>query len=273
MNNFYKSIFNIKQQNTLVQIGPRSIYKYLFVSDSIYLILILPSYISFAFNWDITVANSISCKLFWYFNYSLAAVSPMLLAYISLERVISIKYPAKKHLMRKNEIQFRFLLIVAIANLVFYMPIPIYIDTRFLSTNITNQSVIQCKFKEKYLAKAINYIDMSNRAILPFCYMLIGTVILIHSIFKTRKRIVKNFLCEESKTFHREIRLALSSILLNVVYIVMQLPISLFDLMPGIYNDISYTFVYYVFFSSYSVNFYLLIFSNKLFHDEFWKIF
>ena len=176
--------------------------------------------------------------------------------------------------MRKSKIQLLFFLIVTIANLIVYIPIPIYIDTRFVVTNMTmNQSVIQCKFKEKYIAKTINYVDMSNRALLPFCYMFVGTVILIHTIFETRKRIVKNFLCEESKTFHREIRLAVSSILLNVVYIVLQLPISLFDLIPGIYNETSYTIIYYVFFSSYSINFYILIFSNKLFHDEFWKIF
>ena len=40
-----------------------------------------------------------SCKVFIYFNYAFDAISPWLLVYISVEKLISIGYPHKRHLL------------------------------------------------------------------------------------------------------------------------------------------------------------------------------
>lgn len=252
----------------------------MFISDSIYLFLILPSYCSYSFKLDITSISRFTCKTYWYFNYSLGAASPMLLAYISVERYISMKYPIKKFLMRNDKAQLLYFTIVVLFNFILYLPIPIYIDLRTVYVPISDSNLtesmnetVSCSFEKKSMQYTISYLDMSFRAILPSLYMFVCTVLLLDTIFKTRKRIVKTFLSEESKTFHREIKLTFSSIFLNVVYVLLQLPISIFDIIPAFYTYLSYMFVYYLFFSSYSINFYIILFSNKLFHNEFFKLF
>lgn len=181
--------------------------------------------------------------------------------------------------MRNDKAQLLYFTIVVLFNFILYLPIPINIDLRTVyvpssDSNLTDSNeTVRCSFEKKSMQYTISYLDMSFRAILPSLYMFVCTVLLLDTIFKTRKRIVKTFLPEESKAFHREIKLTFSSIFLNIVYVLLQLPISIFDIIPGFYTYLSYMFVYYLFFSSYSINFYIILFSNKLFHNEFFKLF
>ena len=232
----------------------------------------LPNYLNFAFNWNISIANLFSCKLYFYLNYSLSSISPMLLAYISMERFFSMKYPIRKTFLRKTSIQLIFLILIITLNLCLYLPIPILVDIIQLNQSL-NETFLNCNFKVKKYQDLINYIDLANRAILPFIYIFIFTCLLLRNIFAIRKKICKIFLSELNVSFKREIRLAITSVLLNLIYILLQLPISIVALFPNDYSDLFYMFIYYLFYTSYSINFYAILFSNKLFHNEFIKLF
>lgn len=198
----------------------------------------------------------------------------MLLAYISMERFISMKYPIKKYLLRKNNIQLMFLLIIVVVNLILYLPIPILVDIQLIeSSNSTEEIEKNCNFKDRKYQNLINYVDLANRAVLPSIYMFIFTCLVLKNIFTLRKKICKIFLSELNVSYKREIRLAITSVLLNLLYILLQLPISIISLFPNNLSDLFYMFIYYLFYASYSINFYVILFSNKLFHDEFIKLF
>lgn len=201
----------------------------------------------------------------------------MLLAYISMERFISMKYPIRKYLLRKNNIQLVFLLIIVFVNLILYLPIPILVDIQLIetssNTNSTEEMQKSCNFKDRKYQNLINYVDLANRAVLPSIYMFAFTCLLLRNIFTVRKKICKIFLSELNVSYKREIRLAITSVLLNLLYILLQLPISIISLFPNNFSDLFYMFIYYLFYASYSINFYVILFSNKLFHDEFIKLF
>ena len=114
--------------------------------------------------------------------------------------------------------------------------------------------------------------DVLNRVILPFGLMLIGSILLIYSLFKSRTRIVENFLADENKTFYTEIRLATTSLSLNLIYILLNLPISVINFSQLYDNLYMYIYCYYLFYLSYSLNFYILLISNSLFQNEFFEM-
>ncbi len=85
----------VVSQKKMKKIGPRLTYLFLFLTDTIFLPLIIINHLGFAYGLDLLVVNSISCKINTYINFVLGAVSPWLLVYISVEKFISIQYPGK----------------------------------------------------------------------------------------------------------------------------------------------------------------------------------
>jgi hypothetical protein len=67
-------------QKDMIKIGPRDMYNYLLISDSLFLFYLVNKYISFGFGLNFTILSKYVCKLYNYFNYSLAPVSPWILS-------------------------------------------------------------------------------------------------------------------------------------------------------------------------------------------------
>ena len=91
--------FIVLARKHLKQIGPRHVYIYLFISDICYLVQIIITFLYYTFNIHLSILSVMSCKVFIYFNYAFDAISPWLLVYISVEKLISIGYPHKRHLL------------------------------------------------------------------------------------------------------------------------------------------------------------------------------
>jgi hypothetical protein len=48
--------------------GPRNTYKYLFISNTIFLVEIVVTYLRLSFNIDPTIYSNVICKLWYYLN-------------------------------------------------------------------------------------------------------------------------------------------------------------------------------------------------------------
>ena len=101
---------NVLRLKKLKKIGPMIVLKYLFLVDSIYLLTIITRYMNISFDMGLNVISSLSCKLYRYIGYSLDAISPWLLAYISFDRLLTVKYLNKITLLRKSNFQYLFYL-------------------------------------------------------------------------------------------------------------------------------------------------------------------
>ncbi len=66
------------------------------------------------------------------------------------------------------------------------------------------------------------------------------------------------FLFIQNEYFFKNISLAITSICFNIVYVLLQLPVTFFVLLPYFYFFDGYIFSYYLFYFSYSINFYIL---------------
>ena len=96
----------------LKKIGSLNIYRYLFITDGLFLPQILITYLGYSFSSDLTLVSVQLCKIAIYANYFAPAISPWLLVFISFEKFISIKFHKNK-LLKQKKVQNIFYLILA----------------------------------------------------------------------------------------------------------------------------------------------------------------
>lgn len=262
----------------LTNLGPVHIYIFLLSLDLIYLFKILIDYIIYnSFQVDLSTLSRISCKMTFFVNYSLDVGSPMLLVYISIEKYISIRYPSKRIVLRRKGNQSAYFLLITIFNLFLYLPVYFNSDTLSFvypndattnTTFVSNRTI--CTFVDSSFLAKLSYIDLLNRVLIPFVLMVTCSCLLIKTIFRSRRRVIQSFLDDEirARTFKRDLKFSISSILLNIIYLFLNLPRSLFTLFltqnqPGLF------FTIYFFYLSFAANFYLVLVSNSLFRKEF----
>jgi len=111
-------------------------------------------------------------------------------------------------------------------------------------------------------------LDLINSALAPFAIMFSLSVALICSIFKKRLRIIDMRLKRDQKRFIRDIRLALSSILLNITFVAFNLPLCLTNIFFANVSDFLYNVFIVLFYCTFCINFYILAFSNSIFRNE-----
>ena len=231
----------------LVNIGPRDIYIYLLITDSFYLLQLIVSFLQYSYDLNLSAISDLSCRLWNYFNYSFATVSCWLIVYISLDRCISIQRPAWRFIMRKKNIQLIFYLLVIVTCLIWYIPVPFYFNgEKSLSSNNQTSKII-CKFVDDFGCNLLSYMDLALRVLLQFLLMIDLNIILISSLCEKRRNINDIFLSGVNPTFFRETKLAVSSICLNIIYIVTQLPVSITIFNSKYYSDFYYEFSYFFF--------------------------
>ena len=69
----------------------------------------------------------------------------------------------------------------------------------------------------------------------------------------------------------KDIKLSISLLFLNLLFLLLNLPIVTDQFLP--FESDKYTIVSYIYYTSYAVNFYILIFTNSLFRKEFYQLF
>ena len=178
--------------------------------------------------------------------------------------------------MRKRNNQFIYFLFLICFNLVFYLKLIYGIKINDFKNETTNETFLTlCYHKSLEDQQIIGIMDVINRALLPFSIILLFSFLLIIELYKSRRRILGNFKLEETQYLLNEIRMTVSILCTNFMYVFCQIPISIYALISNYdgYFQTVYLFFYYVFYMSYSINFYILFFSNRLFRDETIKYF
>ena len=207
--------FAVLMRKKLKNIGPCNTYKYLFASDMIYLLQLLINYLANGYSIDLQVMSGLACKLINYFNFTFSGNSPWLLVYISVEKFISIIYPTRRFFIRKKKTQLVYFIILLTINFVYYIPISFFFD--IISYNQSNVSSLVCTYNSLSSQDIATYLSLLNRTVIPFSLMMLFSILLIYSIFKSRNRVLSTMV--ESRRLKRDIRFAFSSFFLNVTFI------------------------------------------------------
>lgn len=254
------------------KIGPRDMYIYLFLSDSVCLLFLVFNVLQVNYGKDLTIISLSACKVFWYLQNLFAALSPFFLVYISFEKVISTRYPSKRFFFRNPQNQFIFFLIVCAYNSVGYIQILFFYTILKVSDDQTNTTILICDIKEDQYRLIAYYYDAINRVYAPFVLMTICSIFLLISIIRLRKRISESLSSNNHNKFKKDIQLMFTLLVLNIVYILLNIP-SLVAFMISFSSSFSFLTIY-ILYSVYGINFFIpyLLINNSLFREQFINI-
>ena len=272
---FFGSTFGliVFSRPNLKKIGPTNIYKFLFAVEYFNLI-ILNDFLRNNFNIRILMTSNVSCKLGWMVYPIYMSLSPMLLVYISVERFVSIAYPAKRFLLRRENFQLIYFLGLIIYNCCFYLfagfntNIVPYLIT---SPNGTLFKNFICYFNNQTSYFIFVYTDFLNRVMLPFLLQFVMTLLLIRQIYLSRKKFTSKVKSDsKQRTLIRDVKISISIVSINFVYLSLSLPFSVIMVSNSLidYNK-SIILLGQLNFIYFCLEFYLMIAANSIVRNEF----
>ena len=224
---------------------------------------------------------NIVCKFSQYFVYAFAASSSWILAYISIDRYITITYLRKPKCFEKILLNVLIFALIFGWNLIYYSPFFIFFQsvTNFddnvvnsTQVNFTDLNVVQnetdCMVIDPNTETILGLMDLVNSTLLPFLIMLIFTILIIMKIMKSKKKISKHKKIPTkptSKRQNKDMKFSFIILILNAVFLIFNLPITINALFPFLSSQFSNTF----FETYYSIDFFIYLSINSVFRDEF----
>lgn len=268
------------------KLATRNILKLIAIIDSFCLLQILDHFFKFGFGFYLRRDTDFACKFFTYLIYSFGPMSAWLLVFISVERFVSITMPTSKIglVFKHTSFQIKVFCIICIFNLIYYSPFLVLVENKCVlarnnPSNLSNSSLIDtrycCDFVDYNSQNILSLMDAFNSSLVPFFLMLLSSVLIISSIFRSRFRLKhaqtaqKEQQKQNRKRLKRDVQFAITSIYMNVLFIAFNLPVCV----TLFYNDNITSLIYLImvdtYYSSYVINFFIYLAFNSLFREEF----
>jgi hypothetical protein len=233
--------------------------------SSLFILIIRPD--AFNLTFDLSF-NIITCKLLSFMRFYLIANSNWSLVLVNLQRLADIN----KH-FRLFNINKKFNFSVIIWNFIVFSPLLFYTkikkienetDQTFNSTNQSFESNGVCEIFEEKAYNVFKWLDLMNNCIIPFIIMILCSLTITFTIYKTKKKI-------KIKPTNRDIRFSTIILTLNILFFVLNLPASVYWFMGGDDYLIGYH-IDVVFGLQFNMNFLIYITFYSKFRKEFFKI-
>ena len=240
--------------------------------DSIYIIYAILKDLLSNLEIKLVLFSKDSCKIIYYLNYSIGPISAWILVFISIEKYISIRYPKFIFIYELN-LQIILMLLILFFNLAYYLPITFFTNIYYDFDNLTNITRVSCHLIKKEDYAVINLIDFFNSTLIPFIFMVIFSTLLIHTILRSRQRILRYGTNLNRNQFRKDVKFAISSITLNIFFVVTNAPICIGNFIDSISNDSDlFQSFYCIYYISFIDNFYVFYFTNSIFRNEVHRI-
>jgi len=265
-------------RKNMAKLGTKKFYRTMLFLDSLFLCTQITEDSALSLGLDLKTVSTLSCKIRYYWNFSIGPVSPWLLVYITVERYIAIQHNTIT-IFKQKHFQNFIIIFIFIYNLGIYSPMAILtqvfsepINTTAMSFNQTDL-YIYCDFAKPIQLKIMSTLDLINSALAPFFIMLAFSIALICVIFQKRLRILNMRSKRDKNRLIRDIRFALSSIMLNITFVTLNLPLCLNNIFFPNASDFWYNVFLIIFYATFSINSYILAFFNSIFRNELLSMF
>jgi len=213
------------------------------------------------------------CKFYQFCNFALDALGAWCLVYISVEKFINIAFYSKRFIFKRTKNQIIFLILLCFFTIIYNINVLFSVDILVFSDNSSSSSF--CFPIDNEQALILSYMDLVKLIILPFSLMIIFSILLILSIFKSRNRVNINDSIRERKRLFKDIRFSISLISMNLLFILLNLPLGILSFFTKDYLTFGELYVAfgYIYYLASSINFYLIFLTNSLFRKEFLILF
>ena len=259
-------VFSRKKFN---EIPSSFFFKALAFNDMIILLHEIRHFVRTVFQINLKLISEVNCKMFKYILISTVPISSWIMVYIVFDRFITIKF--YKRFLFRNSLKFKILILGLIYLSSFSFNIPHAIFNKILKNdgnkNKTDSSLI-CDLYENQ--DMLYMMSLFYSAIIPFIIIFIFTLALSFVIFKSRKRLYSKMSRANKNMFKKDIRLSITSIVLNTIFILTNFPFwfeEFFNIDPFLY-DILDNLVY----TNCAIQVFIHIITNKIFRKEFQSI-
>lgn len=171
---------------------------------------------------------------------------------------------------------YKYLFVIGLINIL--QPFKLYLNS--LGINLATLSDLSCRlfvfytFSISPIAPMI-LVYISIERYISNLLMVIFTLLLISTIFSSRRRVITNYTFRQNETFRRDVKFAFSSLILNIIFILLNLPSTIMYFVGGGGSKYPNLFLFLVNINNlgYSIDFFLIFIANSLFRQQFLFIF
>jgi hypothetical protein len=257
-----------------------SIYgRALAITDSFIVYIFVRDVTFYLFDIRLETESTTACKFIYFLRLSVSSSSAWILGVFSFDKMIFALAIQKCNLIKNKKFQYGSLVaIIAFHSLLYSaLSIPIELESVSLDSNNNNNNastsvgLVNCHLKSVPFLKVINVIYLVEGNFLPLCLMLVCTVVIIRCLVKSRQNLEKIVNKEMKKRRAKEAKFAVNSIILNVLFAILVMPLSLLYLIP--IDDVeTYKLIFKIcilsFYLNYSIGFFTYLVSNSIFRQE-----
>lgn len=219
------------------------------------------------FNYNMFLISPITCKLLCYFSH-FGSISAWLLVYISFERLLSITLPHFNKCLQNAQMIIATL--ITLVNLSFYLQRLVYNDMVSMNGNESYCTVLD-RYKEAF--NVFTWIDLFIGTVVPFILMILCSVLLIRTIYMTRKRIIHSTTVSAKRKVVRDLKFCVTLVLLDVIFVVLNLPIRVNILVENWIDHTYFMILDDLYYLSFSINFFVYLAVNSEFRKEMCSMF
>ena len=255
-------------------------YRYLLIMETISLILPINKFMEANMNMYVERVSDVLCKFRIYLSKILPSMSSWILVVISVDRFLSITYPNKFNCRKKKYFIHLVCLVLFLIDTVYYIPYLFYYLKEFKTYQYQNQTNMTILYYRCTNPTPILWIlDYVQSTLIPFILMIFFTSFTLKSLFKSRQLNGNT----SNMTRQKDMRFAFTSIALNIIFILLNGPFYMINLLyatTSIFKsntDDLFVFVSSFFLLFFYINrassFFINITFNKIFRNEFYKLF
>ena len=242
----------------------------------------LGKFLNFEFGINLRNISAFLCRITMPIVYSIPPISAYITVMISFDRWLTIAKPAF-FLLRKNKI-FQVLICIAIIVINFIYNGQLFFS-HFMGDPADNTSTPSCRIID-YTTLAT--MDLINSTLLPFFLMLLFTLLTVKALFDASKIIRQtsinpvrrnsNASSKKDNLRKRDIKFAIVSILLNIIFLVLNGPFTIYSflydyiLTDSYYSWMAIVIMLFLTYCNHAIVFFINIFVNKQFRDELYII-
>lgn len=224
------------------------------------------------YHFDLSGKSVYLCKGHTFIFYWTSSMSIWFLVAAGLDRFFIIAYPIKFQFIQRGRFPFYCISVLIVYNLVFYINLLFTMNlVTTMSKSSKNSTQIVCKF-DFYTFFIVS--NLVNAKVIPFLIMIFTTFGMSLVIYNSQSRMnhfQNSTTCSKRK--RRNLKISLSMVITNVVFLLTVAPSSinyLVDWDSGFNAGTLFRIMYYSF---YSISFYLQIAVNYLVRHEFLEFF
>lgn len=215
----------------------------------------LKIFVRYRFDFYIEDISLFLCKTISYAIYCAGPISSWHLIAISIDRLVSIAFPRRFLFFHKRSFQILVIIVIFVFNMTYYVALLVdfnLVESTTPNHNRETDNQTDDVFITTYNLCIMNmellyWIDLLNSSVLPFIFMILTTSITIRCIIKSRSRITippstpttsngGNYCHQVRGSLSRDAKFSLTSISLNVLFLVLNLPNQVFALYLS-FND------------------------------------